>query len=109
MAYNEELANRIRAIMKRRKGITERKMFGGVAFMVNGNMCCGVVDDEIVLRLGDEGAAAALERKHTREMDFTGKPLKSMVYVSAAGIKTDASLRKWVLEGLEFARSLPAK
>jgi len=87
MAYNESAANRVRKLLKRRKGFAERKMFGGIAFLLNGNMCCGVVDDDLVLRLGPELAAEALDKPHTREMDFTGKSLKSMVYLAPTGYK----------------------
>lgn len=109
MAYDEALAERIRGVLKGREGVTERKMFGGIAFMVNGNMCCGVTTGEMMLRLGNEGAAAALDEKHTRAMDFTGRPMKSMIYVEPAGYGTDDDLRGWVDRALVFANSLPAK
>lgn len=109
MAYNEDVAGRLRKILERRKGITERKMFGGLTFLMNGNMCCGVIDKNVVLRLGKEGAEKALQERHTREMDFTGTPLASMVYLRAAGYKTDEDLRGWVKRALDFAKTLPAK
>ncbi len=109
MAYQEAAAERIRAVLKRRKGITERKMFGGLAFMLNGNMVCGVNQTDLVLRLGEAGTAEALKEPHTRDMDFTGKPLKSMVYVDAAGYKSDAQLKAWIERALKFARTLPKK
>lgn len=109
MAYDEELAARVRHVLRRRRGITERKMFGGVAFMLKGNMCCGVLDDVLILRLGPELAAEALEEPHTREMDFTGRPMKSMIYVEPAGYESDEDLREWVDFAVEFAKSLPAK
>jgi hypothetical protein len=84
-------------------------MFGGIAFLLNGNMCCGVVGRKLVLRLGREGSAAALEERHTQPMDFTGKPLKTMVYVTPAGHKPDADLRTWVTRAVRFTRSLPVK
>jgi hypothetical protein len=80
-------------------------MFGGVAYMVNGKMCCGVVNTDLVLRLGQEAATAALVRPHTRPMDFTGKPMKSMIYVAAAGTKTDRDLEKWLLLALRFSKA----
>ena len=109
MPYDEDLAVRTRALLKRRKGITERKMFGGVAFMANGHMCCGVTGDYLMLRLGNKGAAAALQEAGTRPMDFTGKPLKSMVYVEPAGYESDDGLCYCVERALKFAKSLPPK
>jgi TfoX/Sxy family transcriptional regulator of competence genes len=109
MAYDESLAERIRLIFANRKGITERKMFGGLAFLLRGNMCCGVIKRDLMLRLGEQGAADALVEPHTRPMDFTGKPMKTMVYVSPDGHSTDESLRRWVAEAVEFASTLPAK
>lgn len=109
MAYDEAVADRVRHILKRCKGISERKMFGGIAFMLNGNMCCGVNRKDLMLRLGEERAAVALKEGYAREMDFTGKPLKSMVYVSGAGFRTDDDLRAWVKRALNFVKTLPAK
>ena len=109
MAYDEEVAARLRKTLARRKGISERKMFGGLSFLLNGNMCCGVIKKNVVLRLGNTGAAKALEERHTREMDFTGTPLASMVYLRPAGYKTDENLRSWVKRAVEFTKTLPAK
>ena len=109
MAYSEALAERIRMILRSAKGVTERKMFGGIAFMLNGNMCCGVVHDELMLRLGPELASKALKSPHTREMDFTGRVIKSMLYVEPAGIRATASLAKWVGQAVDFASQLPPK
>jgi hypothetical protein len=85
VAYDAHLADRIRSILKSAGEFSERKMFGGLAFMVNGQMCCGALNTDLVLRLPPEQAAASLRRPHTRPMDFTGKPMKSMIYVSATG------------------------
>lgn len=109
MAYDEALLNRIRAIVARRRGVTEAKMFGGVAVMVHGNMACAIRDDELYVRLGEAGAAGALAEDHVRPMDITGRPMKSYVIVGAAGIATDAALKRWVDRGVAFARSLPKK
>ena len=89
--------------------VAERKMFGGLAFLQRGNMVCGVVKADLMLRLGPQAAAEALAQPHTRPMDFTGKPLKSMIYVDAAGIDSDESLQRWVETALAFARTLPPK
>jgi TfoX/Sxy family transcriptional regulator of competence genes len=109
MAYSEELATRIRQALAPRADVDEKKMFGGLAFMLAGNMCCGVVGDMLMLRLGNEGAAEALKEPHTKPMDFTGKPLKSMVYVGPEGIAALEDLIRWVNRGANFAASLPPK
>lgn len=109
MAYSEKLADRIRQQLSNRTDVVERKMFGGLAFMVKGHMCCGVVGDELMVRVGAEGYEAALKEKHAREMDFTGKPLRGMVYVGAPGIATAKQLGKWVERGLQFVLTLPEK
>jgi TfoX/Sxy family transcriptional regulator of competence genes len=109
MPYDEELALLIRQTLAPREDVMERKMFGGLAFMLRGNMCCGVVGDMLTLRLGNEGAAAALREPHTKPMDFTGKVLKSMVYVDAKGIAAAEDLNRWVNRGADFAAGLPPK
>jgi hypothetical protein len=108
MAYDEELADRIRDVMPDPELVREQKMFGGLAFLRSGHMCCGVLKDELMLRLGPEGADSALTRSHVREMDFTGRPLRSMVLVAQAGLEGDA-LAQWVQEAVAFADSLPPK
>ena len=108
MAYDEELADRVRVVLADEPGLTERKMFGGLAFMIGGNMACGIVKDELMLRLGPEGADAALDEPHVREMDFTGRPMTGMVYVERAGLD-DAGVRRWVERAAAFARALPPK
>ena len=109
MPYDEPLAEHIQALIGKRRGVTEKRMFGGLGFLLNGNMCCGVVKGRIMLRLGPEGAEAALKQPHTEPMDFTGKPMKSMVYVLPAGYEADADLALWVETAVRFARTLPAK
>ena len=109
MAYDEKLAGRVRTLLAKRKGLTEKKMFGGLAFLLGGRMCCGVLKDDLMVRIGPERYAAALARPHVRPMDFTGKPLSGFVYVSPRGIKTGAALAKWLRAASEYAASLPAK
>jgi len=109
MAYDEQLASRVRKLLKRRKNFSERKMFGGICFMLGGNMCCGVTTSDLMLRLGPEAASAALMEPCTREMDFTGRPMKGMIYVEPEGYETEADLKKWVQRAVRFAGSLPAK
>ena len=109
MAYDEKLAERIRTSLKRKRNISERKMFGGVAFMASGNMFCGVVGEELMVRVGPDAYEEALRGNAVREMDFTGRPMRGMIYVGKAGIKTDAKLSEWIEKGLRFAKSLPPK
>ena len=109
MAYDETLAERVREIAAGIDGdITERKMFGGLAFMLNGHMFTGVVGDELMLRLGEAGAEAALRREHVREMDFTGRTMKAMVFVEPAGLE-GLALNEWVANAAAFTLALPPK
>jgi TfoX/Sxy family transcriptional regulator of competence genes len=107
MAYDVHLADRIRSILQSAGEFSEKKMFGGLAFMVNGHMCCGVVRTDLVLRLTPDEAAASLLQPHTRPMDFTGKPMKTMIYVSATGTDSDEDLAAWVSSAVKLARSVP--
>lgn len=109
MAYNEMLAARVRRALARRKGLSEKKMFGGVAFLLHGKMCCGVLNDDLVVRVGIEGYRRALNRPHARPMNFTGRALKGFVYVATHGHKTDKALRRWIEKAVDFVSSLPAK
>ena len=113
MAYNEQLAARIRKVLTKHPedfAVTEKKMFGGLSFLIGGNMCCGVTKgDDLVLRLGPELSEKAVKKAHVRPCDFTGRPMKGMVMVDPFGCKTDAALKKWVQQAAEFAASLPAK
>ena len=108
MAYDEQLADRVRDVLEEVEGVTERKMFGGLAFMVRGHMACGIVGNDLMLRLGAEGAERALERPHVRPMDFTGKPMTGMVYVAPEGLK-GAALRRLIGEATDFVADLPPK
>ncbi|MBB3059475.1 MULTISPECIES: TfoX/Sxy family protein [Microbulbifer] len=107
MAYNKTLAEKVRELLQRNDGLTEKQMFGGLAFMLNGNMACGVVGEELMVRVGPDNYQDALEQRYTRPMDFTGRPLKGMVYVEEDAIA--AALDEWVNRGVEFAGSLPPK
>jgi TfoX/Sxy family transcriptional regulator of competence genes len=109
MAFDEKTAARIREILLESGDVDERKMFGGLAFMVKGYMACGVIDDELVARLGPERAETALEKEHVRPMDFTGRPMKGYVFVGGPEIQAEAKLRKWVGATLEFVDSLPPR
>ena len=95
MAYDERLADRVRDILAGHSGLGERKMFGGLAFMLDGNMCCGIVGDRLMLRLGADLAEQALELPHVHPMDFTGRPMTGMVYVAPKAYAADRSGRGW--------------
>ena len=110
MPYNEELAERVRKLLIRRKNFSERKMFGGICFMLGGNMCCGVTKKNLMLRLGKQKAEKALkEEPFTKEMNFTGKSIKSMIYVEKGGYQEEDDLKGWVKKAASFASSLPVK
>ncbi len=109
MAYDETLAKRLRDALDGAGHISEKKMFGGIAFMLNGNMCCGITDDLLMARVGPAAYDDALGRPHARPMDFTGRPMKGYVYVESGGIKSDKDLREWVRMCVGFVRTLPEK
>ena len=109
MAYSETLAQRIRSVLPAPLNFTEKKMFGGIAFMLNGNMCVGIVKEALMARVGAENHDEALTLPHARPMDFTGKPSKNMVFVDPPGIATDKDLRAWVDRCVAFVQTLPRK
>ena len=106
MAFDEALAERVRDALPGHA--TEKRMFGGLCFLDRGNMVCGIVGDDLMLRLGAD-AEAALAEPHARPMDFTGRPMKGMVFVAPEGVADDSQLRDWVGRALAFTASLPAK
>ena len=109
MAYDEGLAQRIRKLLEDRDEVVERRMFGGLAFLWRGNLCVGVVKEALMVRVGPAAHDEALSRPHARPMDFTGRPMKGLVYVAAPGLESDRALRAWLERGVWFAASLPAK
>ena len=109
MAYDEGLADRVRATLLPRPDIEEKKMFGGLTFMVGGHMCCGVIGGDLMVRVGPDAYEDALAAKGARPMDFTGRPLRGMVYVGPGGHRTDDALASWVKRGTDFVASLPPK
>jgi len=109
MAYDEALADRIRDLLAARAEVSERKMFGGIAFMVAGNMACGVLGEDLIVRLGDDEADKALAEDGVRPFDFTGRPMKTTVYVSPERTSDEAGLAEWVEAGAAYAASLPPK
>jgi len=109
MAYDERVAERVREIVQSRSGISERKMFGGLAFMLQGHMFIGVLGSTLMARVGPDEYANALKRPYVREMDFTGRPMKGYVYVDPDGFGSVEALRFWLDKCYEFAASLPPK
>jgi len=109
MAYDEGLAQRIREVLAERPGLVEKKMFGGIGFMLQGNMACGVLKDELIVRVGPERYEEAVTRPHTRPFDFTGRPMRGWVTVASEGYESDEALQGWVQQGVDFALSLPPK
>lgn len=94
MAYDERLAERVRELLAPRQGLSERRMFGGLAFLLHGNMCCGVHGEELIVRLDAEGADKVLQEPHVRPMDMTGRPMKGWLMVAPTGLETDDDLRR---------------
>lgn len=109
MAYDEGLARRERAQLAHQADLSERQMFGGLAFMVRGNMCCGIVGEELMVRVGPEQYAAVLAQPHAREMNFTGRSMRGMVMVARDGLATDEVLAQWIRQCIGFVSSLPSK
>jgi len=108
MPYDERLADRIREALLARPDIVEKKMFGGIAFMVGGKMAVGVLGEDLIVRLGPEDATAAISEDGVRPFDFTGRPSKTMVYVGPERIGDESGLAGWVEAGADYAASLPA-
>jgi TfoX/Sxy family transcriptional regulator of competence genes len=109
MAYSEELAERIREVIGERENVVEKKMFGGVAWMVAGNMAVGAMEDRLMVRLEPEEAEAALGEHNVGPMDFTGKAMRGFVTVEPGGLEEDSDLERWINAGADFAASLPPK
>ena len=102
MPFDETLGARVRSVLSDRPDVVEKRMFGGLAFMVNGRMCCGIIKNDLMLRVGPQRLEELLKKPHARVMDFTGRPSKNMIYVSPAGLRTEAALRTWVNKSLEW-------
>ena len=108
MPYDEKLVERVRGVLAG-KAFEERKMFGGLTFMLQGNMCCGVAGERLMVRVGPEKYDEALGQKHAQLMDFTGRPMKGFVFVGSEGLTSAKELEAWVRRGVDFALSLPSK
>lgn len=105
MVYDERLAQRLRNTLARRKGVTEKPMFGGLSFLLQGKMFCGVLKDDLVVRIDPADAEALLKKPQVRPMDFTGRPMKGFLYVGPTGYRTDRMLSDWVERGMRFVSS----
>lgn len=109
MSYDEHLANRIRVLLMNTPGLEEKKMFGGVGFLVNGNMACGVHCERLIVRLPEADYASALEKPNVFVFDMTGRPMKGWIMISQSGLTSDDELIEWVERGVRHAQSLPRK
>jgi len=109
MAYNEELAQRILEVLGPLPGLEAKKMFGGMCYLLRGNMLCGVVDERMIVRLGKERQAEGMTHPHTRPFDYTGKAMSGWLMVEPDGWQSEEDLADWVQVCLEFVRTLPAK
>ena len=109
MAYDEKLAERVRAALASRDDVVEKRMFGGIAFMVRGHMGCGIVASTLMVRLAPADADRLMNEPHVRAMDFTGRPMRGFLYVDPAGTKAAATLRQWVDRATAYAEAQPVK
>src|SRR6516164_4944006 len=109
MAFEEALAERIRRRLARRRNIEEKKMFGGVGFLLHGNLLVGVWKDSLIVRLGPEEGEEALKEPHVKEFDITGRPMKGWVLVEREGVEGDDQLSDWIERATKFVKTLPAK
>ena len=109
MAYNEDLADRIRDQLEAMQPYPEKRMFGGIAFFLNGNMACGVSGDELMVRVGPERYEEALAQPYARPFDITGRPMTGWVMIASAGCASETDLKGWVQAGVDFALKLPPK
>jgi TfoX/Sxy family transcriptional regulator of competence genes len=109
MAFDETLAERIRQQLSRRKSVEEKKMFGGVGFLLHGNLLVGVWKESLIVRLGPEQGEAALREPHVKEFDITGKAMKGWVLVGPEGVEGDDQLKDWIQRAVQFVGKLPAK
>ncbi len=109
MSYDEKLADRVRRTLPPTPGITEKHVFGGIAFLLDGKMFVGVVGTDLMVRVGPDAHAAALSKNHVRPMDFTGRPLAGFVYVGAEGTRTAARITPWIEQSLRFVATSPVK
>ena len=109
MAYDTGLAQRVREILEEEPGVAEKKMFGGLCFLLSGNMVCGIIKDDLIVRVGTDRYEELLQMPQTKKFDITGRPMKGWVMVLSAGLDSDEELNDWVQNALSFVRTLPLK
>lgn len=109
MAYSHSLADRVRHTIGNSRGITEKKMFGGVGFLLNGNMLVGIWQQSLIVRLGPDQATEALKQDYVREFDVTGRPMKGWIMVEPDGLDSDKDVSEWIDRAAQFVMTLPAK
>lgn len=109
MAYDEGLHDRVSELLSDKIDFSFKKMFGGICYLLNGNMLGGIIDDNLIIRAGKENHEELLSLENTRVFDITGKVMKGWVLIEPAGIETDEQLNFWLAKGIDFARALPAK
>jgi TfoX N-terminal domain len=109
MNYDESVAARVRRMLSRRRDVVEKRMVGGLSFLVRGSMCCGVTGDKLMVRVGPEARSPMLTKPHTEPMKFAGRSLAGFICVAPAGYRTDRALRIWVQRGIDFVATLPRK
>ena len=109
MAYNEELAKRIRAMLPKKPSVSEKKMFGGIGFLVRGNMACGLYKEYLIVRVGPDAHQEAIKKPHAKVFDITGRPMSGWVMVAPKGYETNSAMLSWLKQGIAYASSLPSK
>jgi TfoX/Sxy family transcriptional regulator of competence genes len=109
VGYDEGTAERVRRVLSGRRDVVEKRMVGGLSFMVNGNMCCGVAGEALMVRVGQQGYEQALAMPHVRPMEFAGRALAAFVCVDPPGYRSEKALRAWVQRGIDFVATLPPK
>ena len=109
MSYDETLASRVRRVLANRSGIDEKAMFGGLAFMLGGHMCCGLVQSKLMVRVDPDAYDRLLREPHAKPMDFTGRPMRGFLYVDPAGLASLPALEEWIARAVQYAESKPPK
>ena len=109
MAYDQQLVQRVRSLLEGVPGLVEKKMFGGIGYIVNGNMACGVNGEQLIVRMSPADYAEALTQPHVREFDLTGRSMKGWIFIQPAGVENDQDLKAWVERGLHYAQGMPPK
>ena len=109
MAYDENLAERIRKLLADQPGCTEKKTFGGLSFLLQGNVACGVLKDDMIVRIEPSQHDSAIANPHVRTFDYTGRPMKGWIMIGPNALASDEDLKEWALKGVQYALSLPPK